>query len=233
MKISFFLVGLGVICIGVASLKADETGFVSIFDGKTLAGWNCVQEDLFRVEDGAIVATNPAGNPIADNRFLVWQGGKPGDFELKLSFRIEGPAAANSGIQLRGSAKEDGHVVGYQADIDRAGKWLGTLYDEHTPRKVLAVRGQKTRIEEDGTRHSEMVADPAALMAKVDLEGWNEYHISAQGNLLVLRINGVVMAELEDFQEGEFDAAGILALQIHKGPEMTIRFKDIRIKQEK
>ena len=230
MRVSKFCIFLTIL-VGSSTVRAEETGFVSIFDGKSLQGWKCIQEGLFQVQEGAIVATNTESNPIKDNRFLIWQGGKPGDFELQLKFKIEGPPNANSGIQFRGSTKEDGHVVGYQADIDRAGKWLGTLYDEHTGRKALAVRGQKTEIEKEGKRTSSMFGDPEKLKAKVDLSGWNEYHISAKGNHIILRINGEKMSEVIDREEGEFDPSGIIALQIHKGPPMTIRFKDIQIKQ--
>lgn len=219
-----------IICLTVVS-QAGEKDWVSIFDGKSLDGWACVQPGVFVVEDGAIVATNTEEAPIPDNRFLVWQAGKPGDFELKLEFKIEGPPNANSGIQFRGSSDETGHVIGYQADIDRAGRWLGTLYDEHTGRKVLAKRGEKTVIARDGNRTTKPHSDPEALLGKVDLDAWNEYHIIARGNRMVLKINGVLMSEVEDHEDGEFDAEGVLALQIHKGPPMTIRFRNIRLKQ--
>lgn len=210
---------------------AGEKDWISLFDGKSLDSWSCVQPDVFVVENGVIVATNTEEAPIPDNRFLVWQGGKPGDFELKLEFKIEGPPRANSGIQFRGTTDETGHVIGYQADIDRAGKWLGTLYDEHTGRKVLAKRGEKTVIESDGKRTTTNHADAEGLLGKVDLDSWNEYHIIARGNQILLKINGALMADVEDHEEGEFDAEGILALQIHKGPPMTIRFRNIRLKQ--
>ncbi len=225
----FFLVVL--ITLTSATSQAGE--WRSIFDGETLDGWSCIQEGVFQVEDGAIVATNTEADPIPDNRFLIWQGGKPGDFDLKLKFKIEGPDRANSGIQFRGTTDDTGHLIGYQADIDRAGKWLGALYDEHTGRKALAKRGERTVISYEGDRETTELADAAELMAGVDLDGWNEYHISARGHRITLRINGVVMCEVIDEEQGEFDPAGLLALQIHKGPPMVIRFKDIQILEDK
>lgn len=232
MILTYFSRYLAATIVSLACLsQAGDKDWKRLFDGESLDGWSCVQSGLFVIEDGAIVAKNTEEDPIPDNRFLVWQGEKPGDFELKLEFKIEGPPRANSGIQFRGSIDETGHVIGYQADIDRAGQWLGTLYDEHTGRKVLARRGEKTVIDSAGNRTATNHSDAEELLAKVDLDSWNEYHIIARGNRLVLKINGVLMSEVLDHEDGEFDARGILALQIHKGPPMTIRFRDIRLKQ--
>ncbi len=218
------LIGL-IGCLPPASCEEGEPSYVPIFNGKSLEGWSCIQEGVFTVEDGAIVGKNTAESPIPDNRFLVWQGGKPGDFDLKLEFKIEGPEKANSGIQFRGDIREDGHVVGYQADIDRGGKWIGMLYDEHTGRKALAQRGEKTVIAPDGTRETTSIGDPDELLEAIRFDDWNEYHISARGPRIVLRINGVVMSEVVDREEGEADREGIIALQVHKGPPMVVRFR--------
>lgn len=74
----------------------DHSGFVSIFDGKTLDGWDGAKE-IWRVEDGAIVGESKPENP-AGTTFLIWRGGEPADFELKLEMRIDGQSG-NSGIQ--------------------------------------------------------------------------------------------------------------------------------------
>jgi hypothetical protein len=209
---------------------ADQ-GFKPIFDGKTLQGWKAPDMSYWSVKDGAITAISSPEHPCKKNQFITWQDGSLDDFELKLKFRIQGKPNANSGIQFRGSANPDGHVIGYQADIDRAGKWLGALYDEHTSRKLLAARGQKTSIDLAGKRKTEASGDAKALMAKVDLAGWNEYHITASGTAITLRINGQVTATVIDDEKAQRDLSGILALQIHSGPPMTIQFKDIQLKR--
>jgi hypothetical protein len=76
---------------------ADHTGFVSIFDGKTLANWDGAPE-VWRVEDGAIVGESRPSKP-AGTTFIIWRGGEPSDFELKLEIKLEG--SGNSGIQYR------------------------------------------------------------------------------------------------------------------------------------
>ncbi|MEZ6144296.1 MAG: DUF1080 domain-containing protein [Planctomycetaceae bacterium] len=121
------LLSLMLVC--VCPLRGDdERGFKPLFDGESLNGWKG-DENFWTVADGAIVGESTAENPCKQNTFLVWDAGEVDDFELRLQFRITGSDQANSGIQFRGNA-EDGHIVGYQADIDRAGKWVGSLYDE-------------------------------------------------------------------------------------------------------
>jgi hypothetical protein len=115
----------------------DERGFKKLFDGTTLKGWRG-DESFWRVEDEAIVAESTAKQPCRKNQFLIWDAGEVDDFELRLQFRMTGSPSANSGIQFRGTENDDGHVIGYQADIDRAGQWVGALYDEHTARRGQA-----------------------------------------------------------------------------------------------
>ena len=75
----------------------DQTGFQPIFDGKTLQGWDG-DPAFWRVEEGAIVGQSSPANPVRENTFIIWRGGEPKDFELKLQFRMN---STNSGIQVR------------------------------------------------------------------------------------------------------------------------------------
>jgi len=218
-----------VLCLAGVSRAAGE--FKPLFDGKTLDGWQAKDMSYWSVEDGAITAQAAPGEAIPHNQFLIWQGGPVDDFELRLKFRIQGGERANSGIQYRSSVQDDGHLKGYQADIDRAGQWMGALYDEHSPRKVLAKRGQKTVIDNNGNKQTDNVADPAAIMSHIDLDGWNEYHIIARGNHLIHKINGKTTAEVVDHDPSGLDFSGVLALQLHSGPPMKVQFKDIELKR--
>lgn len=76
----------------------DHTGWKSMFDGETLQGWDG-NKDIWRVESGAIVAESTCEKPVGTT-YLIWQGGEPGDFELKAELKGEG-AGINSGIQYR------------------------------------------------------------------------------------------------------------------------------------
>lgn len=207
---------------------SDDSGFRPIFDGKSLEGWQAPDSRYWSVQDGAITGRSSADVPCTSNQFLAWEGGIVDDFELTLKFRILGSARANSGIQFRSRIEDDGHASGYQADLDRAGRWRGALYDEKTGRRMLASPGEKTVITEDGKRTSTKLD---ARAPEVDADGWNTYRITARGSRIVLGVNGRVTAVVVDDEAGERDLQGRLALQLHSGPPMTVQFKDIQLKR--
>src|SRR5262245_12116455 len=82
---------------GIEALASDDhTGFESIFDGKSLKGWDG-DPAFWRVENETIVGESTAEKPLkGNNTFLIWRGGQPKDFELKLEYRIN---SNNSGVQ--------------------------------------------------------------------------------------------------------------------------------------
>lgn len=213
-----------------SSVHAQEAK--PLFDGETLDGWKAPDMGFWSVEDGAIVARCTEDKPCPKNQFLVWQGGQPGDFVLELEFRIHGDnKKANSGIQIRSEIGEDGHAVGYQCDISRSeGPWLGTLYDEHTGRKVLAQRGTNGVGKPGGIVENERFATAdEALPEGFDWDGWHTYRIEAVGNSFTLSIDGKVMSRFVDNDPEHFDSAGHVALQLHSGPPQTVWFRKIRL----
>ena len=218
--------------LGAAGAFAQEAGFKPIFDGKTLDGWEAPNMSYWSVKDGIIVGESTQDNPVKSNQFLVWELGDVDDFELKLKYRISGTDRANSGIQIRSRVAPEGHVVGYQADIDRAGRYAGALYDERG-RGMLAQRGQRTVVGADGKKTHTALGDAAALMNIINLDGWNEYHVIARGNRITLRVNGKTTADVLDNEQKNRELSGVLALQLHAGPPMKIEFKDIRLKRTK
>jgi type 1 glutamine amidotransferase len=226
------LAGLIVLAVTACSAAADDAGFKAIFDGKSLNGWKAPEMSYWSAVDGAIVGQSTEQNPVKDNQFLVWQLGQLDDFELTLKYRISGTDSANSGVQIRSQVPPDGHIGGYQADIDMAGQFAGALYDERG-RGMLAERGQKTTIGADGKRETVAIGDAKTLMDIVKKGDWNEYGIVAGGNHITLKINGKVTAEVIDNDKKDSELSGVLALQLHAGPPMKIEFKDIELKRLK
>lgn len=203
----------------------------TIFDGTSLAGWKAPEMAYWSVADGAITAISSAENPCDHNQFLVWQGGEIGDFELTLKFRIEGGESANSGVQVRSEVETDGHVKGYQIDIaDPGAPYLGAVYDEKG-RKMLANRGTRTVVNEDGTMNSTPLDGRGSERALAEYKPgeWAEYRIRFIDNKLEVFLNGVQTAEVIDHQKAEREMSGVLALQLHSGPAMTVQFKDLQI----
>lgn len=75
----------------------DHEGFTSLFDGKSLAGWDG-DKNLWSVKDGSIYI-NPTCEHPSGTVYVVWQGGEVADFDLKLE--MKGTGSINSGIQYR------------------------------------------------------------------------------------------------------------------------------------
>ena len=197
-----------------AADKKTEPGFVSIFDGKTLDGWEGNLK-MFRVEDGAIVAGTQETR-IPNNEFLCTKK-RYGDFELRLQAKLEGKGK-NAGIQFRSERIPNHHeVIGFQADIGvMKGSELiwGALYDESRRRKFLVV------------------GDQAKLKKAVRTDGWNDFVIRCEGPKIQISVNGYLAV---DYVEKDSDIAdsGIIGLQIHSGEPAEASYRRIRIKELK
>ena len=229
MKTTCFLAAGLMVCGALAGMVAAEEQAKSLFNGKTLEGWSG-NEKFWSVKDGAITGQTTAEKPTKGNTFLIWKGGEVKDFELKLKFKIVG---GNSGIQYRSSDLGDFVVGGYQGDIEAGDKYIGILYEERG-RGILAERGQTVVIGADGKK--EVVGktgDPKEIADSVKKEDWNEYVVIAKGNHLVQMINGYTTVDVTDNESSKAKASGILALQLHAGPPMTVQFKDIQLKELK
>ena len=212
-----------------AVAPADDAGFVSIFNGTSLDGWEGKPE-FWRVEKNAIVGETTPEKPTQGNTFLVWRQGLVDDFELVLNYRLTG---GNSGVQYRSKDYGDLVVGGYQGDVESGAKYSGILYEEKG-RGILTLRGERNTILADGTKSAGVPIGVAAdLQAAIKPGDWNELRIVAKGSLLQHFINGRLMSETIDEQEGKRAFQGVLALQLHAGPPMKVEFKDIRLKRLK
>jgi hypothetical protein len=206
-----------------------EPGFYSLFDGKTLDGWDG-DRTIWSVQDGAITGETKADTGLKENNFLIWKD-QVENFELRLKFRLEN---GNSGIYYRAQKRRPGQdlrdpLVGTQADFDASGRWTGVIM-EYLLRGVLAERGQKVVIDEQGEKEVTPLGDPAELLKAVKPNDWNDYTVIAKGGNVVLQINGVTMCELED-RDPKRLLHGWLAVQVHVGPPMRVQFKDIYLRR--
>jgi len=220
-----------------------EPGFTALFDGKSLTGWEG-RPGFWSVEDGAIVGRTTKEKPTKGNTFLFAKSGGKNlivdDFELRLSYRITADNTegfGNSGIQYRSKDKGDFVAGGYQADFEAGNTFSGILYDEAGGaggRGIMAQRGEKVVWDAAGKKEViGHVGKSADIQAKIKKDDWNEYVVIAKGHHLQHFINGVPTVDVVDDTVGKRLDSGILALQLHAGPPMTVRFKDIRIKTSK
>jgi len=228
--------GLLMLLAGPLALRlgaADDEGFRPIFDGKTLEGWDGNPE-FWGVQEGCIVGETTPENRTKGNTFIIWRGGQPGDFELKLEYRLRNH---NSGVQFRSWEEPDKWgkwvIGGYQSDMEASGRYSGILYGEKY-RGILCQRGDKVVI---GSNHKPKVVgkvgDSKELLARIDRGGWNEMHIIADGNHIVHKINGQAMIDVTDEDTEMRRADGLIAFQLHAGPPMKVEFRNIRLKEKK
>ena len=226
---------------GTIATAKEGDGFKPLFDGKTLEGWSG-NPKFWSIQDGAITGITTPDNATKGNTFCVYKDEFEGDFVLTFDFRIEGH---NSGVQYRSfrleNADDDWRIGGYQADIDAAKQWAGTLYGEKF-RGILAKRGEKAVLgvgappkKKGGlARKVESLGNPAELGKKVkDYPEWNTFRVVAKGYRFKHFINDTLMIECMDKDEENRRNKGLIALQLHQGPPMKVQFKNIKIKQTK
>jgi hypothetical protein len=195
--------------IAALAVQAADTKPVSLFDGKTFAGWEGETNKTFRIVEGAIVG-GTLKTAIPQNEFLCTTRSYT-NFILTLKFKLLGEGA-NAGIQFRTRRIPNHHeVIGYQADMGDP-SWWGCLYDESRRNRVLA----KSDIE--------------AVNKVLRRNEWNEYKIKADGPKIQLWINGLQTIDWTE-TDPNIDKAGVIALQIHGGPPSEAWYKDISLEE--
>jgi hypothetical protein len=213
-----------------------DASFVSLFDGKTLSGWDG-DPKYWRVENGVVVGEITPETIVQRNTFLIWRGGVPRDFELKAEYRIS--ARGNSGINYRSVELTDAKwsLAGYQADIDGQERNRPPLrhtaqnYEERG-RTFLARRGEVVRVDSTGKPTIiGSAGESQALANLIKSDDWNELHIIARGNVLIHLLNGQVMSIVNDDDEKNRRADGLIGVQVHVGPPMKVEFRSLRLKQ--
>lgn len=207
----------------------SDDDFVSLFDGISLDGWEG-SPDNWKVEDGQLIGFTSADKPLENNTFLIWRGGEPGDFELKIDFKIS--EAGNSGVQYRSEELAEPKLAlkGYQADIDGKNTYTGQNYEERG-RGFLAKRGEISLLQADQEPEiTGSLGDGEELKSSIHFEDWNTLHIIAKGNHLKHYINGILMSEVIDEDPGLRKMSGLLGLQVHRGPPMEVRYRNILYK---
>jgi Domain of Unknown Function (DUF1080) len=211
--------------------KPDADGFITIFNGKDLTGWEGL-EDYWSVKDGVI--SGHETKEKSKQTFLIFTGSKVGDFELHLKYKFATPDG-NSGIQFRSKVLDPKtfRVGGYQADCDAQAGYDGCIYDEAGVagnRGVMSTRGEKTTWDAENKRHNEKLdKDGNELKKAIKVGDWNDVVLVAKGNHITYSINGQLMTDLTDDSPKALQE-GVLAFQLHAGYTMEILFKDVKIK---
>ncbi|MEY2724668.1 MAG: hypothetical protein RLZZ458_535 [Planctomycetota bacterium] len=219
---------------------AESPDMVRIFNGKDLDGWDG-DPRLWSVRDGVIHGETTEENKADGNTFLIWKGGRTGNFELRLSFRCN--ATNNSGIQYRSRHITDGNprnkwvVRGYQHELRNEMNFpniSGFIYDEGGKRGRIILVGEKGSWEASGKKvESANLVDQEVWKQLFRLDDWNDVIIRAEGNHIQHYMNGRLILDFHDNDPERALSEGILALQLHAGKPMWAEFRDIRIMELK
>lgn len=181
-------------------MQAEEE-WISLFDGKTLAGWKPRGGGVWSVDDGTILGVTGTGGYgwLCSERIY-------GDFVLEYEAKLE--STGNSGVQVRSRIDEKDLMTGYQFDLDRTRPSTGRLYDE-ARRKLL----------------QDVPLRPEARGA-LKPDDWNKVRLECVGDRLRSWVNGVPIVDHRD----PVDLEGLIALQVHSGKDAKIRWRGVRIK---
>ena len=232
------LVALAILITGCASKDTD--GFTPLFDGHSLSGWTVKSKPadqphtFFTVSEGSILADSMSV-PKHDYIWLLTNN-EYSDFTLNLKFQSYRNNPGNSGIQIR-SRYDDaaGWLDGPQIDINPPGPWrTGMIWDE-----TRGVQNWLCPPVPKGQWVNEKMANPNLKLFFSDQNpAWNDLEITAIGTQITATLNGLQITNYDGsnilndqiHQQRNTGMKGHIALQIHTGDQLKIRFKDIYIK---
>lgn len=189
-----------------AVVQSQEHGWVPLFNGKDLSGWKNNGQEKWVVDQGTILCESTA------NKYGYLTTEKTyRDFDLRLKFK--GEAEGNSGVfvhaRITGVDPEHGpDIEGMQIEVDPSvGKHTGGLYESGGRGWVIMPTAEGEAALKQGQ--------------------WNDLEASVRGNHFVVRLNGVKVTDHNDTSTKFTD--GVIALQIHNGGGVKMRWKDIYI----
>jgi Domain of Unknown Function (DUF1080) len=227
----------------------DHTGYASIFDGQTLAGWDG-DPSVWHVEDGAIVGLSTPEHPA--HSFISYKNLTAKDLDIKLEIKVE--QGGGSGIQYRSTtgpwrarpqnnpnnptpSNPNWLMTGPQADFwfpvrPQSEQFTGQFYTENNPLGIIAWRGETVEMGQNepptlvGT-----IQDRRALGGYVRTNDWNQYMIIARGGTFIHVLNGQVMAVLVDDDSSDVNnQPGLVGIEIEAAP-CKVSVRDIWVKK--
>ena len=178
------------------------SGTQSLFNGKDLDGWQIHGTEKWYVEDGYLISES--GPDEAYGYLSTNESYK--DFILELEFKQE--SNGNSGVFIR-SDIEGVKISGWQIEVAPKYFHTGGIYESYGRGWLIKPEKEKESVLKEGE--------------------WNTLKIKADGDSITSWLNGIEMVSLQDEKIGK--AAGFIALQIHDGGGIKIKWRNIKIKK--
>jgi len=173
----------------------------SLFNGKDISGWKVYGTEKWFVENGDLVCES---GPDKQYGYFATEG-EYKDFELTLKFKQE--SNGNSGVFFH-SQVEGTKVSGWQAEVAPLNNHSGGIYESYGRGWLIQPTQDKEKVLKEGD--------------------WNDMKVRVKGNEVTTWLNGVQMITLTDDKIGSI--SGKIALQIHDGGGVRVKWRDIKIK---
>ncbi|WP_266369349.1 3-keto-disaccharide hydrolase [Tellurirhabdus rosea] len=175
---------------------------VKLFNGKDLTGWKVYGTEKWYVEEGELLCES---GPDKGYGYLATDKFYK-DFDLSLQFKQE--ANGNSGVFFR-STIEGTKISGWQVEVAPQGKDTGGIYESYGRGWMVQIPDEKEKFLKPGD--------------------WNTLRIRVEGDHVQTWLNGNAMVDLHDAKIGA--ANGSVALQIHDGGGIKVRWKKLVLKE--
>ncbi|RIV19939.1 DUF1080 domain-containing protein [Fibrisoma montanum] len=193
--------------IALASLVAAlaftaPTKTVKLFNGKDLTGWKIYGTEKWYVDNGELICES---GPDKGYGYLATE--KPyKNFDLSLQFKQE--ANGNSGVFFRSSI-EGTKISGWQVEVAPPNHDTGGIYESYGRGWLIQIPDEK-----------ETILKPSE---------WNTLRIRVEGDHVQTYLNGQQMVDMRDEKIGQ--ANGSVALQIHDGGGIKVRWRKLMLKE--
>ena len=191
-----------ILALSVLSLTVHAQGFKKIFNGKDLTGWTIHGTEKWYVDNGDLVCES---GPDKQYGYLSTNKAYK-NFVLDVHFKLE--ANGNSGVFIR-SGIEGTKISGWQVEVAPAGLHTGGVYESYGRGWLIKPKPEDEKW--------------------LDSTGWNHMVITVSGNSVTSNLNGHQMVQISDEKIGA--GTGFIALQIHDGGGIKVRWKKIKIKE--
>jgi hypothetical protein len=177
----------------------------TLFNGKDLTGWTIHGTEKWYAENGELICES---GPDKQYGYLSTDKNYK-NFILTLQFKQE--ANGNSGVFFRSQIPEGVKISGWQAEVAPLGQHTGGIYESYGRGwLVLPYPGHEKYLKQGE---------------------WNSYKIKVNGDEVTTWLNDQVMCYIKDEKIGQ--GVGFIALQIHEGGGIKVRWKDIEIEKLK
>ncbi|QJD78032.1 3-keto-disaccharide hydrolase [Spirosoma rhododendri] len=187
--------------LAMLAVAAPAKKAIKLFNGKNLDGWKVYGTEKWYVDNGELICES---GPDKKYGYLLTDKFYK-NFDLSLQFKQE--ANGNSGVFFR-STVDGTKVKGWQVEVAPPNHDTGGIYESYGRNWLVQIPDEKENILKPGE--------------------WNTLRIVANGDHVQTYLNGQEMVDLKDEKIG--DGEGGIALQIHDGGGIKVRWRDIVMK---